>query len=163
MDLDVGLGNDILGKGAVLVLHRIAAVHEARDSVAFLEMFADTLADLFDRAGVVAADERAWAREEVDVFPVGRVEGDGGGFDEDVAVAEVRDRTVRDELGVFGALDHNGFLGGGHFGWLWLGTSRGGGQLLSVDDGNVRNGILTLGMVGILGTGEEINTTTGQS
>ena len=102
------------------MLDRIAAVHEARDPVPFLEMLGDALADGFDRAGIVAAYERAFGGEEVDVFPVGWVEGDGDGLDEDVAVPKLWDGAVRDELGIFRALDHDGFLGGGHLGWLWM-------------------------------------------
>ena len=48
------------------------------------------------------------------MFPIGRVERHGCGFDEHVVISKVRYATIGDDLGVSRALDFDGFLHG-HF------------------------------------------------
>ena len=73
-------------------------------------------ADGEDRAGEVAAEEGGGGREVVEVFPVGGVEGDGVGFNEEVGIAETGVGARGGEVGGARGGDDEGFLGwGGHF------------------------------------------------
>lgn len=75
--LDIAFCDGILCKAAILFLHRIHAVGEARNAVADFEVLGDFGADLHDGAHVVAADGAAFAlrgeRLEVDVLPARRM------------------------------------------------------------------------------------------
>lgn len=73
LELRVALRYAVLGEAAVLELDGIDAVREACYAVAFFPLLRYFRADLFDRAGVVAADCGAGRGEEVDVLPVGGV------------------------------------------------------------------------------------------
>ena len=68
-------------------------MHEACDSITFLEGYGHGGTDFFNCIGVVAAYGGRRVNE-VDVLPVSGVEGHGYGFDEDVVRAERRDRDV---------------------------------------------------------------------
>lgn len=84
---DALVRDEVLGEGAVFLVADVAAVRPPGDAVARLESGIRVRGG--DHAGVVAAGGAAGrAREGPDVLPVGGVEGDGDGFDEDVVRAE---------------------------------------------------------------------------
>jgi hypothetical protein len=100
---------DMLCLGAAPSLKH-TAMNSSRDSIAGLQAIGHVWTDLFYDAGVVTAHDGAFGGEEIDVLPVGGVEGYGFGSDEDVVVAEFGDGRVEDQLGFAWALDLNGFL-----------------------------------------------------
>lgn len=83
-DLRVTFRDAVFREAAILRLDGVDAVREACYAVALLPWLCDFGSDLFNGAGEVAADGCAGRGEEVDVLPVGRVEGDVFGFDEDL-------------------------------------------------------------------------------
>jgi len=107
----VPLHDDVLRKGPILRLVRIVALGSPKDPVALLQILGDAVPDFLDDAGVVAPDEGALGRAEIDGFPVGRVQRDGHGLDEDEAVAEFGDGAVWDDRGGAWAGHDDGFLG----------------------------------------------------
>lgn len=115
MHLDVALGDDVFGKGAVFGLHGVGAVDEAAHPVTLLEGLLDGGADFLHDTGVVAADEDAGRREVLDVLPIRGVQGHANGLDEDVVVAELGDGAVGDQVPLLRGGDGDGFLrhGGG--------------------------------------------------
>ncbi len=62
------------------------------------------------RAGIIATDCSAWFALTVNMLPVGRVDGDGGIFDQNIIIAKFRDWGVWDEARVSAALNHNRLL-----------------------------------------------------
>lgn len=107
----VPLGDDILGKRALLRPVRIIPHGGPVDQVALLQVLGHPAGDLLDDAGVVPPHQGPLGRAVVDRFPVRRVQRHGDGLDEDVAVAEPGDGAVPDEAGHAGADHDDGFLG----------------------------------------------------
>merc|ERR1719487_911949 len=91
-----GLSLDLLGKAALAL--PLSSVDEAGDAVALLDV-RDALSDLGDRPGVVAAEPRVGRREEIAVLPVGRVQRNSLGLDDDLALRGFEVGDVA-ELGV---------------------------------------------------------------
>lgn len=74
-------------------------MNEASNPVTDLQSISDGGAHFLDDAAVVTTDNSTLGREEVDAFPVGRIESHSDSLDFDVVVAQLWNGSIRDKLG----------------------------------------------------------------